>query len=256
MTHRHRYSLSFVTVTLLYLALIGAYLYFQQQPQRIADQRPQEETISLALATFVPPPAPPKPITPPPPPKPVTPPPPVIEQPPAIVPILPAPTTPKAIQKPTPPKVEKPLPKKPLPKKPIKKPRPKKPIPKKRTPKKVSKPKPHTTTHHTRNHGAKRKGTRREIKAKKNRFFAQLRQKINRHKRYPRIAKKRRLEGRVKVTFTIARSGKLTHIKLSGSKLFYRSARQALQSISPINTTNLPVTLPQQLSFTLRYTIH
>lgn len=63
-------------------------------------------------------------------------------------------------------------------------------------------------------------------KAQKNQFLANIRAKINKNKFYPRIAKKRRMQGSVKVKFTILRSGKVGHISVLGPKVFHSSAKK------------------------------
>lgn len=92
-------------------------------------------------------------------------------------------------------------------------------------------------------------------KAEKNKFLAKIRAKINKHKSYPRIAKKRRMHGSVKVEFTILRSGKVGHISVSGPKVFHNSAREAVKKAFPISTKNAPITLPSSINITLRYQI-
>ena len=90
-------------------------------------------------------------------------------------------------------------------------------------------------------------------KAKKNQFLAQVRQKINQHKSYPKIAQRRGLQGKVKVRFTILANGNVGHISLSGPKVFHNSARRAVKGAFPINTKNAPISLPQSVNLTLRY---
>jgi len=92
-------------------------------------------------------------------------------------------------------------------------------------------------------------------KAEKNQFLLNIRAKINKHKSYPRIAKKRGMQGSVKVKFTILSSGKVGHISVSGPKVFHSSARHAVKSAFPVNVTNAPISLPKSINITLRYQI-
>ncbi len=105
---------------------------------------------------------------------------------------------------------------------------------------------------------AKKQATSKQIKSstgERNKFFTQLRTKIDRHKSYPRIAKKRRMEGSVKVKFTILKNGKIGNISVSGTKIFYKSARNAVNSAFPISIKKIPITLPKTVNLTLRYQI-
>ena len=90
---------------------------------------------------------------------------------------------------------------------------------------------------------------------KVNLFYKQIRVKINRYKSYPKIAKRRRMQGSVKVKFTILASGKVSNISLSGPKVFHKSARKAVQKVFPINTKNVPISLPTTVNVILHYTI-
>lgn len=92
-------------------------------------------------------------------------------------------------------------------------------------------------------------------KAQKNRFLSQIRGKINANKSYPRIAKKRRMQGSVKVKFTILRSGHVGNISLSGKKVFFSSARNAVKSAFPVNAKTISKSLPISISVTLHYRI-
>ncbi|MEY3001838.1 MAG: hypothetical protein RLZZ428_213, partial [Pseudomonadota bacterium] len=49
-------------------------------------------------------------------------------------------------------------------------------------------------------------------------FLAQVREKINRHKSYPRIAQRRGIQGSVKVRFTILRDGNVADISVDGTR--------------------------------------
>jgi len=91
--------------------------------------------------------------------------------------------------------------------------------------------------------------------AEKNLFLANIRDKINKHKSYPRIAQKRGMQGTVNVKFTILSSGKVANISVEGPKVFHQSARNAVKSAFPIDTKNAPISLPKNISIALRYQI-
>jgi len=163
---------------------------------------------------------------------------PVIEEKPLPEEIIPEPIIePKIIPEPVVKKVEK----KPV----IKK---KKKVKKKKTKKKVRKKASKQTTR-----GAKRTGTAKNNTAKKSQFLAQVRQKINKHKSYPKMAKKRGMQGKVKVRFTILANGHVGHISVKGPKIFHSSAKRAIKGAFPVNAKNVPFSLPKSVNLTLHY---
>ncbi len=91
--------------------------------------------------------------------------------------------------------------------------------------------------------------------AQKNQFLASIRDKINKHKSYPRIAQRRGMQGTVKVRFTILSNGTVGNISVNGPKVFHSSARNAVKSAFPIDAKNAPISLPKSINITLRYQI-
>ena len=89
--------------------------------------------------------------------------------------------------------------------------------------------------------------------AQKNEFLASIRAKINKHKSYPRIAKKRGMQGTIKVEFSILSNGNVGNISVSGPKVFHKSARNAVKRAFPVNVKSAPITLPKSVNITLRY---
>ncbi len=96
-------------------------------------------------------------------------------------------------------------------------------------------------------------GTPRQSAARKNRFLAALKAKIEHAKSYPRIAKRRGLQGAVKVRFTVLKNGRLGRIAFSGSPIFYRSARRAVEAAFPVDAQRAASFLPMEISLVLRY---
>ena len=90
---------------------------------------------------------------------------------------------------------------------------------------------------------------------KKNAFYSKIRSRINGYKTYPRMARRRRMQGNVKVRFTILANGSVANITLSGPKVFYNSARKAVKKAFPISVQNAPLKLPTTINLTLRYQI-
>ena len=67
-------------------------------------------------------------------------------------------------------------------------------------------------------------------------FKRETRNIINSNKRYPTMAKRRHIQGRVHVTFDILSSGEITNIQTSGaSSILQKSARKSVIQSSPLN---------------------
>ncbi len=238
-------GVAFVVTSLLYLG-VGVVWWSLYERHLVADRMLKaERVVSLQLSSFVP--VAPQQATPPP-----------SSQ--TETPKKSAPLAPTRVQKSTPPP------------KPLVKPLPSKGVTHKHiahkplhpTRHKHPKPKYRTSKHHTPKHRTAHKPTshtKQSAKAtrhaptiaQKNRFLSEVRRRIEAHKHYPRIAKRRGIEGVVKVRFTILPGGKVGHILLSGSKLFYASARKAIEGAFPIDLKGVPIELPTTVSLRLRY---
>jgi len=234
---RHRYKLSFFITIALYALIIGGYIYLQSRDITIPPQ-PKTQKITLSFEAFqLPPPVlPDEPILPEP-----------IEKPTlheVIEPQIPQPITPLPVHKPKPKPHRKKRhhKKRPKHKKVIHKP---KNIPPVSTPSKESQPILKTPPK-----------VNVASPAARNRFFATLRSKINQAKSYPRIARKRHMQGVVTVSFTVTKSGTLTNLLVTGPKVFHTSAKRAVQSAFPINTANTQIDFPINVRLKLRYQLH
>ena len=225
----NRHFISYFSTTLIYIAVAVLFSYVQSHVL-VAEKKSEEKTLTMALSAFIPEVLPPvesvaEPVTEEP-----------VVEPEVEKEVIPEPIVEKIIPKPVVQKVKK----KPKVQKKIRK----KKIKKKLKRKRVVEKKPR------RKASARRSGSSR---AEKNQFLANIRATINRHKFYPRVAKKRRMQGSVKVRFTILRSGNVGNISLSGPKVFHSSAKKAVQSAFPVNAKRSPVSLPQTINLTLRY---
>ena len=251
----NRHFISYFSTTLLYMTMTGLFLYVQQQT-KVSTERSDEKVMKVMLNNFVPNVLPADDI-------------PVIkEEEPEIKeeevvepeveeePIPPKEEEkvveepiPEPIVKPEPPKPE-PVIEKPVPKKPEKKPvQKKKPVEKKKPKKIVKKKKP--VQQARRSSLKKSQANPDEV----NRFYKRVRVKINENKSYPKLAKRRRMQGAVKVTFTVLPSGNVSNISIKGPKVFHNSARNAVKSAFPISVKNIPVSLPATVNVTLLYQI-
>ena len=232
----NRHFISYFSTTLIYIAVAVLFSYVQSHVL-VAEKKSEEKTLTMALSAFIPEVLPPVESVA----EPVTEEKIVDKEEPVVEPevekeVIPEPIVEKIIPKPVVQKVKK----KPKVQKKIRKKKIKKKVKRKR----VVEKKPR------RKASARRSGSSR---AEKNQFLANIRATINRHKFYPRVAKKRRMQGSVKVRFTILRSGNVGNISLSGPKVFHSSAKKAVQSAFPVNAKRSPVSLPQTINLTLRY---
>ena len=82
-------------------------------------------------------------------------------------------------------------------------------------------------------------------------FVARLKAKINANKVYPRIARKRGMQGQVKVYFRITSIGKISNLSATGSRIFIKSAKSAVKNAFPLSTRG--ALLPMNVTLTLKY---
>ena len=258
---KKRYGLSFAVTTLLYaLVFYGAYVWLHRTLSLSLTQS-DKQVRTIALSHFVAPVSAPS-----------------VAQKQEEPEPKPQEEKPQELQKVEPPRKIEPEPTPPKPEAKQTPPEPVKTIetvmpPPVQKPRSVAKPKPkHETvrkrksvkqTSKTKKRSKRKKRTRRRASvaggskalaaASKRKFFAKLRARIERGKRYPPMAKRRGLQGTVKVRFTVTASGNVRNITLSGSSLFFSSARKAVKQAFPIDTRGAKVTFPLTVTLTLRY---
>lgn len=254
---KHRHFISYFSTALLYLFGVGMFFYLQNH-YFVSSEKAEEKEIQLCMCSFTP-----EVVTP----EeqqveeteereePVEKEEPVVEEEPEVEPevvkevikepikepevkkeVIPEPVVEEQVPKPVEKPIEKPVVKE-VKKKPIEK---KKPQKKTVVKKKQSQPKASPQ---------RSKGS----EAEKNLFLANIREKINQHKSYPRIAQRRGMQGTVTVKFTILSNGKVGNISVSGPKVFHTSARNAVKKAFPIDAKSAPISLPKSISITLRY---
>lgn len=235
----HRFVLSFVVTSFAYIAVGYSLLYFSKTTT-ISDKQSPLKTIELSIQAFQPQVVEKKPE-------------PIKEETPPPVEKEPEPV--KEEMPPLPePKVEKPKPLEPPKPKPlVKKEKLKKPEVKKKKPKKVvkktKKRRPPTQKRNALKSTKKQHSTAKQ----KNLFLAKVRDRINRHKSYPRIAKRRGIQGSVRVDFTILPNGHVSAIEVKGPRAFHSSAKRAVEKAFPVSVKNIPMKLPEKVSITLHY---
>ncbi|MEA1879338.1 MAG: TonB family protein [Campylobacterota bacterium] len=257
----HRHSISYILTTLLYLGIISGY-YIVQKNSINKVVEPREKKIQLNITQFIPPPPvetveeiePIKEVEPP---KPE----PIVEKKPEPLPIkkIVKPKTIKTIPilKPSPTPIKKVKPTVKPKKKIIKKVKKKKPNKKKVKKKIIKKVKQSTRSTKKSTTSTIHKKTKKQNSASKanarNLFYAKLRNKINNNKSYPRMAKKRGMQGKVNVSFRLLKNGRITNLKITGSSLFKKSARKAVEASFPVSVKNIGFSLPDNVSFSINY---
>ena len=93
-----------------------------------------------------------------------------------------------------------------------------------------------------------------EIQAKRNILFTKIRNRINQNKSYPRSARRRGIEGEVKVRFTLCSNGSVKNIEfLSGKNVFKQSIIKAIEKSFPMEIDSSLFTFPKQFKISVRY---
>ena len=70
-------------------------------------------------------------------------------------------------------------------------------------------------------------------------FLRNVRSNIIANKKYPKLAKRRHIEGSVKVRFDITQSGEVTNIRfINGKRVFHKSIRKTLEQTFPVSIPN------------------
>jgi len=238
-----RYSSSFIISSIVYVVIIAIYFNIMDRPKPM--HKPKEHRIKIAIITPIPPKIKPKPIV-----KPTPVPPPII--------VPPKPKIKKVKHK----KVKhKKVIKKKIHKKIIKKPKPKHKIKKVIKHKKVIKPpkivqktekieviEPYiepiiketpTPTVIARPKPIKRvipQQPKENLNAKKREFLRGVRAKIYANKRYPVLARRRNIQGRVHVVFDILANGEATNIRIDDtSRILKKEVRRSMRKSFPID---------------------
>ena len=95
-------------------------------------------------------------------------------------------------------------------------------------------------------------------KQSKKAFLQNIRSQIIANKSYPRIAKRRHIEGDIKVRFNISENGQVNNIRfINGKRIFYKSVKKAIERTFPIAIpSNVKDELPiMDVSVTLHFNL-
>lgn len=88
-------------------------------------------------------------------------------------------------------------------------------------------------------------------------YYSKITRAINKNKSYPSKAKRREIEGSVKVKVILSRKGKLLSYKiLSGKKVFKKSITKAIKNSFPLKPPKDIFSSNIEFSFTVRYRLY
>ncbi|MES9857603.1 MAG: TonB family protein [Sedimenticola sp.] len=91
----------------------------------------------------------------------------------------------------------------------------------------------------------------------KDHFLANLLARIEENKSYPKAARRKNLEGSIKVTFTLGCNGSVENLKASGGhKLLKRSAKQAVNASLPLPKPPTGISCPMLINYNMAYTLN
>jgi protein TonB len=94
------------------------------------------------------------------------------------------------------------------------------------------------------------------LEAKRNLFIEQMRQAIDKNKIYPNSARRRAIEGEVKMSFTLQADGSVRDIQiLLGKSIFEDSAKEAITKSFPLHGEKELFSFPKEFQITLVYTL-
>ena len=85
-------------------------------------------------------------------------------------------------------------------------------------------------------------------------YHALLLRHIEVHKIYPKAARRRKIEGRIQVTFTLFADGSIKHLTINGKRsVLKRASRQAIDGALPMPKPPAQLSLPMKVEFTMNY---
>ncbi|MCW9012155.1 MAG: energy transducer TonB [Gammaproteobacteria bacterium] len=87
-------------------------------------------------------------------------------------------------------------------------------------------------------------------------YIQQLLSHIESHKFYPRSARQRGVEGKIKVSFTLQVNGKIKNMQLEGgARVLQEATRQAMQNAVPLPLPPASTPLPRQIQIGIIYSL-
>ena len=85
-------------------------------------------------------------------------------------------------------------------------------------------------------------------------YHALLMRHIEVHKHYPRVARKRKIEGKILVTFTLLANGSIKNLHINGKKsILEKSTKNAINNALPMPKPPNGLSLPLEIKFNMNY---
>jgi protein TonB len=87
-------------------------------------------------------------------------------------------------------------------------------------------------------------------------YLAELLASIEKHKRYPSLARRKNIEGKVEVRFKLACNGQVTELDISGShSLLRKAANKAIKAAQPFPEIPAETKCPLPIKYAMAYTL-
>ena len=94
------------------------------------------------------------------------------------------------------------------------------------------------------------------IKQQKQIYMHELLTHIEGYKFYPRVARRRGIEGEIKVSFTLLANGKLQDLQVDGDQsVLLSAAQQAMEDAVPLPLPPASMTLPRRIDISIVYSL-
>lgn len=91
----------------------------------------------------------------------------------------------------------------------------------------------------------------------RDRYLAQLMGHIERHKYYPPSARRRGMQGTVKISFLLLENGEIRDLAVSGSHtILEHAAAEAMRKAAPLPRPPASVSCPHRVQFGMEFTLH
>ena len=92
------------------------------------------------------------------------------------------------------------------------------------------------------------------IKHTRKNYKALVRRHIEVYKHYPRVARKRRIEEKILVSFTLYADGRIKNLSIKGKKsILIKATKKAINNALPIPTTSDRLSFPMEIKFYMNY---
>lgn len=92
---------------------------------------------------------------------------------------------------------------------------------------------------------------------RRDRYLAKLLAHVDKHKYYPRVARRRGLEGVIRVSFRVLPGGLVSQLQVAGdNRILCEAARQTVRASLPLPLPPEGVSLPLSVSFGMQYRLN